>query len=970
MEERAWGKLSKNAPPPAPGSEPSLRPLPATVVARIKSSATISSLAGVVLGLLQNSLDAGSTKISVDVDFTRGNCTVEDNGYGIAPSEFAENGGLCKLYCTSKYGDSRPSASTTYGAYGTFLASLGALCLLTVTARHCKYYSTNSLIIHQSKVISRLMPAPASHQLDSRDHGARVTVRDLFGNMPVRVKQRALLAQQQGEMDKLWDELKSGITALLVAFAAPISLHMRDTTSGKQFAIKNAESNGGSGKMASTITPLLPPKHKHIVFLLRQTCRLPSNTAGAWVPVSASSRSVTIKGMINLCPCPSKANQYLSLGIHPLLKSQHNILYEHINRLFTRSRFGAIEAEQPSDTERERRKSGARFNDEGVSRRVVSCEKGVERWPMFVLTIEEKNGRAGRSEDEVLGSGAGLERVLKVLDALVGRWLEAHHFKPSGQEKKARGGTDAMNEVSVTDDENVRSVSGLYNRAIQDARATQHTTPYTGVSTVNALSRIKSSKGESLGKRPASTSSTEASANRKKPLISVEAIPSDWSRRPCPSRSTQARTEHGESRSFADDDTQLTMLASKVADEHQDGAVEWVDPFTRERHMLNAQTGMPMPTHQNVDSTRRGRRISLPSRECRPPAGSETTPLPFIDSLLERWQNPVFRPREQPIVRASFDATHSHGAIEIDSAFEEVSRLNGHKISRAALKDAEILAQVDEKFILVKLNELDEERSLLVAIDQHAADERVKIEQLLQDLCSPPDGLDRHFSSQQGLRSAVKTSMLGKPLKFYVPAREGELFRRYMRHFADWGILFDVESLGTDNDNGDDDDDNNNNDDDDDDGGSQECVIVHSLPPVIAERCRIDPRLLISLLRSESWRLAEDGTTYNGTSLESGQAWFKRLAQCPRELLDLANSRACRSAIMFNDGLSRERCAALVADLAECAFPFMCAHGRPSMVPLIEIGTARAGDAGAMGGENEEEDYAAAFGRWRRQEHQ
>lgn len=76
-----------------------IRPLPEDVVAQLKSSTAIVSLTGVVLELLMNALDSGATKIEGTVDFGRGGCTIEDNGLGIAPSEFREDGGLGKLYC-------------------------------------------------------------------------------------------------------------------------------------------------------------------------------------------------------------------------------------------------------------------------------------------------------------------------------------------------------------------------------------------------------------------------------------------------------------------------------------------------------------------------------------------------------------------------------------------------------------------------------------------------------------------------------------------------------------------------------------------------------------------------------------------------------------------------------------------------------------------------------------------------------
>jgi DNA mismatch repair protein MLH3 len=43
--------------------------------------------------------------------------------------------------------------------------------------------------------------------------------------------------------------------------------------------------------------------------------------------------------------------------------------------------------------------------------------------------------------------------------------------------------------------------------------------------------------------------------------------------------------------------------------------------------------------------------------------------------------------------------------------------------------------------------------------------------------------------------------------------------------------------------------------------------------------------------------------------------------------------------VMFNDVLSLRECEELMAGLARCAFPFMCAHGRVSMVPIGTLGS-------------------------------
>lgn len=80
---------------PAPES---ITPLPPEVAKQINSSTAIPSLNSVVLGLIENSLDAQASQLSVEVDYEHGSCTVEDNGLGIPPSEFADDGGLGKSH--------------------------------------------------------------------------------------------------------------------------------------------------------------------------------------------------------------------------------------------------------------------------------------------------------------------------------------------------------------------------------------------------------------------------------------------------------------------------------------------------------------------------------------------------------------------------------------------------------------------------------------------------------------------------------------------------------------------------------------------------------------------------------------------------------------------------------------------------------------------------------------------------------
>lgn len=74
-----------------------------------------------------------------------------------------------------------------------------------------------------------------------------------------------------------------------------------------------------------------------------------------------------------------------------------------------------------------------------------------------------------------------------------------------------------------------------------------------------------------------------------------------------------------------------------------------------------------------------------------------------------------------------------------------------------------------------------------------------------------------------------------------------------------------------------------------------------------------------------------------GVNVNTPDAPVLAASRIPSRLHDLINSRACRSAIMFNDELTLTQCQGLVRRLGNCTLPFHCAHGRPSMVVLASL---------------------------------
>ena len=327
----------------------------------------------------------------------------------------------------------------------------------------------------------------------------------------------------------------------------------------------------------------------------------------------------------------------------------------------------------------------------------------------------------------------------------------------------------------------------------------------------------------------------------------------------------------------------------------------------------------------------------------------------WLTNILNNWENPVFQPAELAIPQVSFDGAgdqikdpfngqnHHCSQRDIDRAFKESSGLEG-QISKEALKNAQVISQVDNKFILVKIDctrllpALKSE--MLVIIDQHAADERIRIESLMEELCAPSEDLG----------SGIATVKLDKLVTFDVPPEELSLLQIYRPHFVNWGIMFTLSILPPAKTS----------------KSLSSSVTVHSLPPLIQERCKQEPRLLIQIIRAELWKVHDSngGVLASPSNRSQSLKWLEKTKSCPQGIIDMMNSRACRSAIMFNDILTQKQCELLVRKLADCKFPFQCCHGRPSMVPLVDL--ARLPLVSLYNNRDRSEpDFGAEFKEWR-----
>lgn len=963
-------------------------PLPPDVTMRIQSSAALTSLNQVILGLVENSLDANATKLEIDVDFYRGSCIVEDDGLGIPPYEFQPDGGLGKMHHTSKLIAPQDSV---HGRSGNFLASLASLSVLTVTSHHCLHHETSSVTFHRSSPIATMTPAPVSHALKSPFHATRVTVRDLFGNMPVRVKQRAASMQDKIHHNRLWDELKRGLVSLLLSWPVSVSVRLKDASDGRTMLIREPQLSGCELEqtLLSNSSQRLSPER--INSLLRQAGLIHIDTADSWIPASASSKSISVKGVICLEPSPNKQAQFISLGIRPLLSSEgRNELLDHVNKLFSLSNFGAVrEAVEISDAEVDRRRKDRRFKTDGPTiKELRTGPKGVDRWPMFYLEIQPKDTNDASVYEKFRSKiDSTLRSITEVMDALVTSWLTANHFL-----LRRRGQKRTREEESDKDDLSFRSAPtsprhdpsdisencpsrpnsrhalrktarpsfGLFKEAVSKSSPR---------SPFSDFSRIKYSSGSAF---KGDVESTTGNANLPVTVLPLGGLVygyPDVTRSPT-NDCTEAIPELSAAR--------LTSYDANSRPLFEDETFVRVDPFTKEKHQVNACTGQAVITQPEPR-----RSISAPSIDrhydpsfhkfitlsrTKSNSHNQIPATNRIDDILRDWENPVFPTSEQGIHQIRFHLLNADGTLEnsvtqIETAFLEASIEHATKLSKEGLKQAKLVAQVDKKFILVKMPHGDtqfpghgEPEEMLVLIDQHATDERVKVEELFDQLCQ--SNSEEAFQSGLGLRSRINCTLLSPPLILEVSAQEAGMLKEYAPHFADWGILYNIESTPAVR-----------------KSTNKAAVKVETLSPIIAERSKLEPKLLISLLRSEIWKLSEMGMT-NETRTAQGMdkqvddgdskehSWLKRIGYCPRGIVDIIHSRACRSAVMFNDELGRDECKELLRKVAECAFPFQCAHGRPSMVPLVSLRRNTVDGQGMMGGKKG--CFVDGYKKWRR----
>src|SRR4051812_20069616 len=155
-----------------------VRQLPEQVVNRIAAGEVVERPASVVKELVENAVDAGSSRIDIFTDGGgRRRIGITDDGFGMTHADLML---AVDRHATSKLDDEDLLRIRTLGFRGEALPSIGAVARLGITTRHTSEPHAWSMSV-EGGVKSAIMPAALSQ-------GTRVEVGDLFYATPARLK--------------------------------------------------------------------------------------------------------------------------------------------------------------------------------------------------------------------------------------------------------------------------------------------------------------------------------------------------------------------------------------------------------------------------------------------------------------------------------------------------------------------------------------------------------------------------------------------------------------------------------------------------------------------------------------------------------------------------------------------------------------------------------------------------------------
>ncbi|XP_062102778.1 DNA mismatch repair protein MLH3 isoform X2 [Humulus lupulus] len=257
----------------------------------------------------------------------------------------------------------------------------------------------------------------------------------------------------------------------------------------------------------------------------------------------------------------------------------------------------------------------------------------------------------------------------------------------------------------------------------------------------------------------------------------------------------------------------------------------------------------------------------------------------FQDSLNcgSKWRNSCPKTAHN---RKLHDIQNQSSILDISSGLLHLAgdSLVPESINKNSLKEAIVLQQIDKKYIPIVAGKT------LAVVDQHAADERIRLEELRQKVLSG---------------EAREITFLDEEKELMLPEIGHQLLHSYAKEIKEWGWICNIHAQ-------------------DPKSFNRNLNLLHNRPTVIklvAVPCILGVNLSDIDLTEFLQQLADtDGSS-----------------TIPPSVLRVLNSKACRGAIMFGDALLHSECSLLIEELKYTSLCFQCAHGRPTTAPLVNL---------------------------------
>ncbi|KAF9911328.1 DNA mismatch repair protein [Lobosporangium transversale] len=897
----------------------SIHTLASGVADELRASLVVHSLEQCAAELVQNSIDANASTIEVKVDIAGHSLQVSDNGDGITSADMARIG---TRYATSKCSSLQDlKCVSTYGFRGEAVAAIAEMSLLDIVSRPREQNQVFSTIFKGGE---KLFCGPSSKS-PRYIHGTTISVRDLFYKFPVR--QRYWSEASISKLDLELEKVKRSIEAL--ALANPkISFIVVDMMRGNKILnCRKADS-----------------RLHRITAVFGQAL----SSSLTFVRSNAEDQTYSFTGYISTVGHYNRLFQFFFLNNRPI---QCESLQKTVTQLFQQSSFS---------------KDSLQHHDADVRR-------SRERYPVYVLSLVCPTSEYDICVDPAksMVEFEDEERVLYLVRDTIISFLERQHLLSRSTAATLRSQTTTRKRKS--------RAKGLVGETLAP---------------IEHFSHAKSS-------RPVRTTRTYQRAA----LEGLEGV------------SDTARSQEID----VEDEIEFELDSERIADMLN-------DDFEMSEMEYSRRSGssimLPEPMSKRPCSTR----ISLP-HVTGPQSRSNNTRTSGIwaQDALRKWANPVFStpPSHIPSLQtlklnvgqgdtkksmSRYFSTHTD-----QSSRPEIKSL---QLSKSCLQQAQVVAQLDRKFILCTMDvpdpatkpEFDKNNRAksLVVVDQHAADERVRVERLMKEMCvcsslTFTPSLEYPINKQTDSEASIHrldSMPLIPPLPITLSRREWRLADRYKDWLYRWGIALGKSASlpsmtnsqspmlnmgrqepGMEQGQGEaalishhfqDTQEGLNGDPGNNDEALAQWQQRHQhqqaemsrdtidpyhvakydhnpgyvtvLPRVVADRCVVDTTLTQDLIKDcigwaeeHQYSIAQGRLQADSVS-DDTTAWLQCIRRCPRGILDIVNSKACRSAIMFNDELTIIQCQQVIKNLSQCVFPFQCAHGRPSIAPLTVLG--------------------------------